>query len=69
MEKQHLSNELLFATPILNVNGCITRTDYETMTGQTKYQAVADLNRYLSEGLIRKYGSRKTVVYLKPNIS
>nr|WP_302829621.1 hypothetical protein [uncultured Bacteroides sp.] len=49
----------------LDKHGCVTRTDYETMTGQAKHQAVADLNRYLSEGLIRKYGSGKTVVYLK----
>jgi hypothetical protein len=27
---------------------------------------VADLNLFLEEGIIRKYGSGKTVVYLKP---
>ncbi len=45
--------------------GCITRADYEAMTGLAKHQAVSDLNRYLSEGVVRKYGSGKTVVYLK----
>ena len=50
----------------LNKYGCITRTDYEQLTGKAKHQAVADLNLFLEEGIIRKYGSGKTVVYLKP---
>lgn len=50
----------------LEKHGCITRTDYEQLTGRAKHQAVADLNRFLEEGIIRKYGSGKTVVYLKP---
>lgn len=50
----------------LDKHGCITRGDYESMTGLAKHQAVADLKLYLSEGVIRKYGSGKTVVYLKP---
>lgn len=45
--------------------GCITRSDYEQLTGRAKHQAVADLNGFLEEGIIRKYGSGKTVVYLK----
>lgn len=45
--------------------GCITRTDYEQLTGRAKHQAVADLNGFLEEGIIRKYGRGKTVVYLK----
>lgn len=50
----------------LNKYGCITRTDYEQLTGKAKHQAVADLNLFLEEGIIRKYGSGKTLVYLKP---
>ena len=50
----------------LDKYGCITRTDYESATGLAKHRAVADLNRYLAEGTVRKYGSGKTVVYLKP---
>ena len=50
----------------LDKYGCITRTDYESATGLVKYRAMTDLNRYLEEGVIRKYGSGKTVVYLKP---
>lgn len=45
--------------------GCITRADYEALTGKTKQQAVADLNKFLEEGIIRRYGSGRTVVYLK----
>lgn len=44
---------------------CITRADYEQLTGRAKHQAVADLNEFLEEGIIRKYGSGRTVVYLK----
>lgn len=43
----------------LNKYGCITRTDYEQLTGKAKHQAVADLNLFLEEGIIRKYGSGK----------
>lgn len=49
----------------LEKHGCITRADYEHLTGRAKYQAVADLNGFLEEGIIRKYGKGKTVVYLK----
>lgn len=48
----------------LDKHGCITRADYEAMTGLAKHQAVANLNRCLSDGVVRKYGSGKTVVYL-----
>lgn len=50
----------------LDKYGCITRADYESITGLVKHRAVSDLNRYFAEGMIRKYGSGKTVVYLKP---
>ena len=49
----------------LDKHGCIIRTDYEQLTGITKGQALADLNRFIEEGIVRKYGSGKTVVYLK----
>lgn len=44
---------------------CIMRADYEALTGKTKQQAVADLNQFIEEGILRKYGSGRTVVYLK----
>lgn len=49
----------------LEKHGCITRADYEALAGRTKQQAVADLNRFTEEGIVRKYGSGRTVVYLK----
>lgn len=51
----------------LDKYGCITRADYEVLTGKTKQQAVADLNKFAEEGIVRKYGSGRTVVYLKGN--
>lgn len=50
----------------LNGKGCITRADYSALTGCSKWQAVDDLNRYIDEGILRRYGSGRTVVYLKP---
>lgn len=50
----------------LEEKGCMTRADYSALTGCTKWQAVDDLNRYLEEGILRRYGSGRTVVYLKP---
>lgn len=44
---------------------CIMRADYEALTGKTKLQAVADLNQFIEEGILCKYGSGRTVVYLK----
>lgn len=50
----------------LNEKGCITRADYSALTGCSKGQAVDDLNRYINEGILRRYGSGRTVVHLKP---
>lgn len=50
----------------LDKYGCIARTDYEEYTGKAKHQAVADLNLFLEEGIIRRYGRGRNVVYLKP---
>lgn len=44
--------------------GCITRADYARLTGRTKEQAIAELNKFLANDIIYKYGSGKTVVYL-----
>ncbi len=60
-EKQRL--ELLLKH--LEQYGCITRADYSALTGRTKTQAQSDLNRYIEQGIIRKYGAGRTVVYLK----
>lgn len=49
----------------LDKHGCITRSDFMQLTGFGKVQAIGLLNQFIEEGSIRKYGSGKTVVYLK----
>lgn len=49
----------------LDDNGCITRADYSGLTKCTKAQAMDDINRYIEQGIIRRYGAGRTVVYLK----
>lgn len=45
--------------------GCITRSDFTRLTGISRDKALELLSKFLKEGIIRKYGSGKTVVYLK----
>ena len=45
--------------------GCISRTDFMRLTGINRNKAIAYLNQYLEEGIIKRYGGGKTVVYLK----
>jgi predicted histone-like DNA-binding protein len=49
----------------------ITRADYMRLTGiRLKAIAVEDLNTFIKEAWMRKYGAGRTVVYmLKPNLS
>ena len=49
----------------LEEQGCITRTDFMRLTGIKRDKAIGLLNKYIEEGIIRKYGGGKTVVYLK----
>lgn len=51
--KQHLKKQ-----------GCISRADFMSLTGISRKKAVNLLNGYIEEGIIRKYGGGKTVVYL-----
>lgn len=60
-EEQRLERLLRF----LDENACITRADYSGLAKCSKTQAQADLNRFIEQGIIRKYGSGRTVVYLK----
>ena len=50
----------------LDEKRCITRADYSELTGRSKSQSLDDLNRYVEQGVLCKYGSGRTVVYLKP---
>lgn len=60
-EEQRLERLLKY----LEDNGCITRADYSGLAKCSKTQAQVDLNRYIEQGIIRRYGSGRTVVYLK----
>lgn len=60
-EEQRLERLLRF----LDENACITRADYSELAKCSKTQAQVDLNRFIEQGIIRKYGSGRTVVYLK----
>lgn len=42
----------------------ISRTDYSRLTKTSRDMAITDLNRFISEGWIKKYGLGRTVVYL-----
>lgn len=53
----------------LDKNGCITRAVYESLSKRSRKQAIADLNRYVGEGWLRRYGRGRTVVYLPGDTS
>lgn len=42
---------------------CINRAQYSRMTGRKRGQAVAELNRFIEEGVLVKHGMGKAVVY------
>lgn len=48
----------------LNEYTCITRAVYTRITGTLKGKAILDLNEFIQEGWLKKYGSGRTVVYL-----
>lgn len=60
-EDQCLSrlNKFLDETP------CISRADYAALTGKSKIQAVRDIHLFLENGLLQKYGTGRSVVYIK----
>ena len=44
---------------------CINRQDYAMLVGKTKIQAVQDINAFIKDGVLKKYGSGRSVVYIK----
>ncbi|WP_073347254.1 HU family DNA-binding protein [Bacteroides congonensis] len=44
---------------------CINRHDYEMLVGKTKTQALEDINAFIEQGVLKKYGSGRSVVYIK----
>ena len=44
---------------------CINRQDYAMLVGKTKIQALQDINAIIKDGVLKKYGSGRSVVYIK----
>lgn len=49
----------------LEENPCINRHDYAQLVGKTKTQALQDINAFIEQGILKKYGSGRSVVYIK----
>lgn len=47
----------------LKINICITRKEYIGLTGFTPYEAMNELNDFISQGLLRRRGAGRSVVY------
>ncbi|MDD2526284.1 MAG: HU family DNA-binding protein [Bacteroidales bacterium] len=50
----------------LKTHSSMTRTEYERLTGCAKTRAIRDLNSWIENGLIRRFGKGTKVVYLAP---
>ena len=48
----------------LKINICITRKEYIGLTGLTPYEAMNELNAFLDQGILRRRGSGRSVVYV-----
>ena len=44
---------------------CINRQDYAMLVGKAKIQALQDINAFIKDGVLKKYGSGRSVVYIK----
>ena len=44
---------------------CMNRQDYAMLVGKTKIQALQDINAFIKDGVLKKYGSGRSVVYIK----
>lgn len=44
---------------------CLTRADYCRLTGHDKQRALNELNAFIEQGLLMRYGAGKQVVYAK----
>ena len=44
---------------------CINRQDYAMLVGKTKIQALQAINAFIKDGVLKKYGSGRSVVYIK----
>ena len=44
---------------------CINRQDYAMLVGKTKIQALQDINAFIKDGVLKKYGPWRCLVYIK----
>lgn len=49
----------------LKEHPCINRQDYALLVGKTKTQALQDINAFIEQGVLKKYGVGRSVVYIK----
>ncbi|GAE82589.1 DsbA family protein [Bacteroides reticulotermitis] len=49
----------------LSKHPCLTRADYCRMTGHDKQRALNELNSFIEQGLLIRYGTGRLVVYAK----
>ena len=66
--KKDIESELVlqrYHSPFRVKNPCINRQDYMRLTGKTKKQALQDINAFIEQGVLQKYGLGCSVVYIK----
>lgn len=51
----------------LQQNPCINRAQYARLAGRSVKQAVTDLNLFIEEGLLKRHGAGRNVVYVRSN--
>ncbi|MDD3036933.1 DNA-binding protein [Bacteroides sp.] len=56
---------LLRLNKFLEEHPCINRRDYAMLVGKTKKQALQDINAFIEQGILKKYGVGRSVVYIK----
>lgn len=49
----------------LEEHPCINRQDYAQLVGKTKTQTLQDINAFIKQGILKKYGVGRSVVYIK----
>ena len=49
----------------LQENVCITKNEYIQLTGQTKYAAINELNKFIQQGVLRRRGTSRATVYIR----
>lgn len=52
-------------TNYLDTYPCINRSDYARLVGKTKKQALQDIHTFIERGILKKYGTGRSVVYIK----